>query len=367
MTKNLTKYMVVILVIILIGVGVWWLFFYDPYRPTAYIGYTKPYKPEKTEKKYIDFPSYVMEVDLLSGEVVDRFPLSENVPRVKAVAVDPRNNLLYVGGTELVRHPERGHMPSTGIDVYNLETNERKRTIQFPSGETGKPRKVDISTLRFNSTHEKLFINNPLDEENYENQLERKNVWIIVPGTGKIFRGYSSRFSILHILSPSSNFIYGFNSPNLGPGKGIFSIKKDKRVKTITGRKPLLKAGGWQPDPKGKYEKEPYVLDYPEIWGTGKEGEVIEFYDRNTLKKLGELQLEGEGEKIYRASPPRQPDAVNKTQRYTVSLVWMITDKTNDYLVPHLKVIDMQKRKLVNTIQLCQPGEIRGMTYVDVY
>jgi hypothetical protein len=365
MTKNLGKYVVVILAIILIGVGVWWLFFYDPYRPTAYIGYTKPYKPEETEKKHIDFPSYVMEVDLLAGEVVDRFPLSENVPRVKAVAVDPRNNLLYAGGTELVRHPERGRMPSKGIDVYDLGTNEFVRTIRFPSEETGEAKILDISTMRFNPTHEKIFVNNPLNQEDYENEQEQKNVWIVEPKTGGIMRGYSIRFSVLHILSPSSNYVYGFG---IDPARRwAHSVEKETNVSYIKGKEKLLKAGGWQPDPKGKYEKEPYVLNYPEIWGTGKDGEVIEFYDRNTLKKLGELQLEKEGEKIYRASPPRLPDAVNKTQRYTVSLVWMITEKTNDYLVPHLKVIDMKKRKLVNTIQLCQPGEIRGMTYVDVY
>ena len=364
MIKKLASWFFGVIFVLVAVAFIWWEFFYDPYRPTAYIGYTAPYEQEEgSGRRDIDFPSYVLEVDLLAGEVVDRIELSENVPHIKTIAVDPKRGLLYAGGKMLARHPERGHMPSKGIDVYDLNTKQKVKEINFPSSKTGEFREVRVNTMRFNPGHKYLFINNPLKKESRETKLEQKPVWIIDPKKGEILDGYSSHYSTLDVLSPSGDYVYGFTSKNLGPSRWVYSVKEDTRVEYITGTDTLVEAGGWQPDPAGKYEEEPFTLDYPEMWGSKQ----VPFYDRATLKKIGELDLEIKNKKIWRSTPPRQQDAVNKTGRYTATQVWMRDEGSNDPLIPYLMVIDMKEMKLVNTIQLGESGEIRGMTYVDVY
>jgi len=347
--------------------GIWWLFFYDPYRPTAYVGVN--FSTTENGRTIRDMPAYVLEVDLNQGTVSDSFPLGDNTPVVKSLAVNRKENKLFVGGDGTVEHqtkaPENFEVEtSSGIDIYDLQSKELIRQIEFETDQ------ASISVMRFTPDFERLFINRPLTSlSRPENPTtdEDKITWIVDPEAGELVGGHDTSLDMLSYIGPSNEFIYGFSpkilredgSTLIEASRWVRSIKQNKIVEHIKGRSKVIKNGGWQPDPSGKYEEEPFVLEYPQTWGRNP----IRFYDRKTLKKIGSLRIAEEGSRVKIAGP--RQETITRDGNYFISQVDVL-DREKGRFIPYLKFVDMEKMKVVRTIRLDISDRISGMTYAVV-
>ncbi len=351
--KKKYRYIFSLLGIGLLLVGlVWW--FYPRYKPTAYVG-VREVARTGSRTKY-KFPSYIVKVDLKAGTVVDTFPLSENVPIIRDIAVDWKRQKLYAVGDP---NTDYEHLKTTsGIDMYDLKTQKMIDRIDF------KTDRARIRHIRFNPTYDYLFVDNPLSKDDRPAGEKQKMTWVLNPVSGRLIFTTEARISYRDYYSLNGQFKYYFwpamkfkSLNDVEQGKLIFSYQQESKLVEIEGYERLKKVGGWQPDPEGKYETDPYVLDYPQVWGQNP----LEFYKRETLEKIGTLDMEGENEEMTGGAAGWR-ETVTKDNKYLVSTVSIREPGSNKRPEQYLKVIDLENYEVLHTIYL---GPL--ITNVDAY
>lgn len=338
-------------VLIAVGIMSWW--YYPRYTPTAYVGVRVP--DTSGPKSSYAFPSYIAKIDLEAGEIVDTFPLSDNVPVVRDIAVDWKRRKLYAVGDPIIETNRKRLTTSKGIDIYDLDSQKLVDRIEFETNN------AKIRRIRFNPTYDKLFVDNPLNIDEKQKGKRQHITWIINPETKRVISTFDASFGYRHIFSPLGLYMYFFlpeiEQSKIGPGKSVYSINRDTSILSIDNRNDLIKGGGWQPDPEGKYEDEPFTLDYPQMWGKNP----IKFYNRDTLELIAKVELEQEGEDVSGGGGGYQ-ETVTKNNKYMVSTIGLRPAGFRQPYTGALKVIDLEKYEVVHTIEV---GPL--ITEVDVY
>lgn len=342
---NFWKPLGLILLVGLMGYGIWWYWF--AYTPKAYVGIVEiEWSPRTAESS----ASTIYEVDIEDGEVSDQFKVG--VPYVQALTLDRRRGHLYVAGGKLIGdnlYPDVG----APIEVYDIFSKEKIRTIE-------RPGEAPIVDMRISPDGERLFINRPYsdvyEKDNIPDGPKGKKTWVIDSQTGQFLDSFDKKVYRHHFLSSNGEqlyFVYG-GPKNKKAGKSIYSIKKKKLLKGYANRDRLFKEGVYQPDLKRNF-----VLDFPHFYGTSP----MKAYDRDTGKLIGEVQnIYREFNDIARKAgiDPNirwtynyLPEMISKDHRYRA--IGAVVGNRKDSQKPsiaYLRSIDIKEFKIHNTVKI---------------
>jgi len=239
-------------------------------------------------------PSWIAKVDLEEEKVTDMFPLSDSIPVVRSLALDPTNGLIYAGGVGLYEETK-----AQAIEVYDLTTTQQVRSIPWE----GKNEHIRVSP-----DGERLFV--ARRGKTYEPPPEKlRRTWVLDAKSGEFLQGIDFVVGHIGLMSREGNFIYQFfpgirSIEGSEASKRIFDVNEDEFREKFTTEQEVLQSGGFQPDPHGEYGEKPFTLEYPFVRGPVN---TIWIYDRETLKQIMEFKLEEELDKynFRRIQSPR--------------------------------------------------------------
>lgn len=276
-----------IIFIFLLCVGGYWLWIsLWTYQPMAYVGITKV---EWEGIRPSDERAYIYEIDIEGGTVTDSFPVSEGMTHVKALALDQSQGLLYAGGHEGTLR-DAGSWRSNGIEVFDIFSKNMVRRVELEGDHW-------VSRLRLSPDGKRLFVSNPfhhVPEQRPEGE-KGKSTWVVNSETGEFKFGVDRPIGAL--MTPSGDYSVSFPGQikGRGVGKRIESIDEDKNLHYfIWDTQRLLDEEG------GIFAKElegidwdiPYIQRPPQRRDNLQNWKnIIEFYDRETLEQIGEVDL----------------------------------------------------------------------------
>jgi len=355
------KYRVGIVLLLVIAVGLtWWLFFYDPYRPRAYVGIT-----EWEEEWYFhtNHQSHIIEVDMKSGKITDKFEITDVVPYVDVIEIDQERGLLYVAGRiprNLPPDEREQYDQNPGVGVYDLRTKEHLRTIQVEGGKS-------IHMMKLSGNGERLLIRNPSREGSGINRPanqpeENKNSVVLELESGEPVWYFDNHIWSSHYISNQGDTIYQLTGASMEYFSFVqFSTKKDQTVTSLMAEpEKIKKRGGMHPDPK-----ETFKLEYP-LFRKINSTEHLRMYDRETFELIdtGPIMLKDFKDYDLKNIGMALPTMMSKDQRY--SAIQFVAEKA-DKKTLYLRTLDLEKLEIMSTSEVFEIEENSTFSSFKVY
>jgi len=337
MTTRL-KYLIYAGFIVLLVVLIWWMFFYDPYRPKAYVGISE-YDLAHDGRTRINYRSYIVEIDLPTATVSDTFPISDTVPQVRDIEVDQNTGELYVGG-QVPGSPVESSK-SKGVDVYDLDSKQRIRTLDISGPRSAR-------NIRTSRNSEKILMNNPYRNEQEGEKGKRSGVYDIE--SGEFLHGFDHSARPYHFISEQGHKLYHIFGLHESASIGVHSTVQNERILHILqDKEQMLERGGMHPDPEESFE-----LEYPYyVWS--HHWKPMEVYERTTMERIdtGPVVMEGLDKSEVTSNYSTTATMLSKDHRYLVVRFTKGTGTTaDDPEQLFIRVVDLEKMEIVGTTKV---------------